>query len=438
MKFRKKHVSLTGLLLMTCLISIGFARQGESDFDWQRFAGESIRVFIPDNGQVQYFSSKIADFEALTGITVEIETADSTNYRSTLPVRLTTRASDFDVMATFPEVDGRQFDANGWYVDLTPYVEDARLTNPEFDYADFPAGVRRSFHVGEQLVAIPWEMQTALVYYRRDVLEDAGLKVPNTFEEWLAAAAQVHDPKSDFYGLALRGIPYQTTTPFSAFLHAYCGEWVTGDRQAAIASPEALDAWRMFGQWGEYGPPGMVGFDWHVPSQQFAQGRVFAFLDINLFVPTLEDPEQSRVAGNIGYAPVPEGPCGRAPFVGGWGYGINPFSSKKDAAWYFIQWVTGVEINEEMKVAGHPSPRSSAWSSEAFRANDATPEFTKVVLESLEIASAVMNPPVAPGVEAREIVGQVGNAALRGISEEELRQLANQQNAELQRLIDAE
>lgn len=155
-------------------------------------------------------------------------------------------------------------------------------------------------------------------------------------------------------------------------------------------------------------------------------------------MPTLEHPEESRVAGNIGYAPVPKGPCGRTPFVGGWGYGINPFSAKKEATWYFVQWVTGVEINEEMKVAGHPSPRSSAWNSAAFKENDPTPEFTRVVLESLEIASAAMNPPVAPGVEAREIVGQVGNAVLRGISEDELVELANRQNAELQRLIDAE
>ena len=149
-------------------------------------------------------------------------------------------------------------------------------------------------------------MQTDLMYYRKDLLEQAGLEVPTTFEEWETAAAAVHDPESEIYGFALRGIPYQTTTPFSSFLYAHCGAWVE-DGKAAINTAEALDAFETYGRWGAFGPPGITGFDWPVPSQQFAQGKVFAFLDVNLFVGQLEDPDESTVAGNIGFAPVPAG-----------------------------------------------------------------------------------------------------------------------------------
>lgn len=48
-----------------------------------------------------------------------------------------------------------------------------------------------------------------------------------------------------------------------------------------------------------------------------------------------------------------------------------------------------------------------------------------------------MNPPVAPGVEAREIAGLVGNKSLEGVSRAEIEALATQQNAQLQGLIDA-
>lgn len=407
------------------------------EFDWKRYDGESIRVYIPDTGQVETINSRLDEFTELTGITVTIESSDVTGYRQTLPVRLTARSNEFDVMATFPEVDGPQFSKNGWYEPLDDYVNNTSLTSPDYDFEDFGEGVRNAMQVNDQTVTVLWEMQTPLMYYRKDLLAEAGLDVPQTFDEWEAAAAKIHNPAENIYGFALRGIAYQTTTPFSSFLHAYCGAWVE-DGKAAIDSENAVNAWETYGRWGsQYGPPGITGFDWPVPAQQFAQGNVFAFLDINLFVSDLEDPNESTVAGNVGYALVPEGECGRAPFIGGWGYSVNPFSAKKGAAWTFMQWATSSEINHDMKLTGWPSPRSSAWESADFQANDPTPEFTQVVLESTQIAWAQMNPPVAPGVEAREIAGLVGNKTLEGVGRDEIQSLATQQNAALQALIDA-
>lgn len=425
-----------GVLAVGCAQAAGPSDSATGDFDWKRFDGESLSVYIADTGQAEALNAKLSEFEGLTGIDVEIETADVTSYRQNLPVRLTARSTDFDVMATFPEVDGPQFSANGWYVPLDDFIENESITNADYDFEDFPEGVRNAMQVDDATVTVLWEMQTDLVYYRQDLLEQAGLEVPTTFEEWEAAAAAIHDPANEIYGFALRGIPYQTTTPFSSFLYAHCGQW-TKDGVATIDTPEAIDAFEAYGRWGAYGPPGITGFDWPVPSQQFAQGKVFAFLDINLFVGTLEDPSESTVVGKVGYAPVPEGECGRAPFIGGWGYGINPFSQKADAAWYFIQWATSAEMNVELKADGWPSPRQSAWNASEFIENDPTPEFTAVVLESTQIANARMNPPIAPGVQAREIAGLVSHTALEGISRSEIEELAAQQNAELQQLIDA-
>jgi len=404
-------------------------------FDWKKYDGESIKVYVADTGQLAYIQDKLSSFEDLTGIKVTIEASDVTGVRSNLPVKLTAQSSDFDVMATFTSVDGLQFSSNGWYEPLDQYIYDTRMTNPDFDFADFPEGARNSMKVGDETVTILWEMQTDLIYYRKDLLEKAGLAVPTTFDGWLEAIKAVHNP-DEVYGVALRGNGYQITTPYSAFLEAYCGTWVK-DGKADINSPEAMKAWEMYGEWAKYGPPGIVTFDWQVPAQQFAQGKIFVFLDINLFTPTLEDPAQSTVAGKVGFAPVPEGPCGQKPFIGGWGYSINPFSKNKGAAWYFIQWATSKSLNEEMKIAGWPSPRASAWNSEEFKAKDKTPEFTATVLKSLEIASAQMNPPIAPGKQAREIAGVVGTAAMEGKRGDELQTIADAQNAELQKLLDA-
>ncbi|MFI7025657.1 ABC transporter substrate-binding protein [Micromonospora sp. NPDC049900] len=438
---RTLAIALTATLAVTACGGGGAGNQGPEytgdTFDWKRYDGQSIKVYVADTGQVESLRAGLAEFTDLTGITVEIEGSDVTSYRQNLPVRLTSRASDFDVMATFPEVDGLQFAKNGWYTDLGPYLTNPGTTNPEYDFEDFGAGIRKAMTVEEQTVTVLWEMQTDLVYYRKDLLEKAGLEVPTTFAEWDAAAAAVHDPGNRVFGFALRGIPYQTTTPFSSFLYAHCGEWVT-DGKAAINTPEALKAYEAYGRLGtKYGPPGIAGFDWPVPSQQFAQGNVFAFLDVNLFVKDLEDPTKSRVAGNVGYTTVPRADCDAAPFIGGWGYGINPFSEKGDAAWYFIQWATSKQMNLDLKLTGWPSPRASAWESPEFKQADKTPEFTQVVLSSTQTARARMNPPVTPGVEAREIAGLVANKGLEGQTGDALKRTADQQNDKLQGLLDA-
>jgi multiple sugar transport system substrate-binding protein len=406
-----------------------------NNFDWKKYAGTSIRVYIADSGEAVFIRPHIEEFETQTGIKVEFETADATSYRTNLPVQLLAQSSDFDVMATFPSVDMLQFSANGWYESMDKYIADKDLTSPDYDFSDFPEGVQNANKLNGETISIPWEVQTDLVYYRKDLLEQANLEVPTTFDEWVEAFQIIHNPP-EVFGVALRGTAYQMTTPFSSFLYGNCGTW-TANGQANINSSEALEAFEMYGKWTNFGPPGIINFDWQVPAQQFSQGLVFAFLDINLFVPTLEDPAQSRVAGNVGYAPVPEGPCGRSPFIGGWGYTINPFSSQKEAAWYFIQWFTSKSMNLNMKMEGWPSPRASAWSSEEFKQVDPNPEFTEVVLESLAIANAEMNPPVAPGREAREVVGIIGTSVIQGVTGDALKAVADAQNIELQRLIDA-
>jgi multiple sugar transport system substrate-binding protein len=418
-----------------------FAATGGSagaGLDWKKFAGQSIRVFVPDVGQAKYVKPKVSEFEQLTGIKVTYETADVTSYRRMLPVQMTAQSSDYDVTASFNEVDGLQFSSNGWYEPMEKYIQDPNLTSPGWDFSDFPPGVQQAMKVGGKLVSINWEAQTDLLYYRKDLFEQKGLKAPQTFDEWASAAKALNNTSQNLYGVGLRGAGYQMTTPFSAFLYAYGGSWLGKNGKPAINSKEAVNALEMYGKLGhQYGPPGIVSFDWQVPAQQFAQGNVATFLDINLFVPTLESPEKSKVAGKVGFAMVPGGPAGRGPFLAGWAYSISPFSKHKEAAWYFIQWATSKDMNLAAKLDGWPSPRTSAWESPKFKETDKTPEFTQVVLRSYKEAVAQMNPPLSPGVQAREIVGVVGTLALQGGSREQLQKAADEANDKLQKLQDA-
>lgn len=429
---------LVGVVAVVAALLVAAAplRSGAAAFDWKRFSGQTIKVWIHQSpGHTDYLKSRLSDFEALTGMKANLEVLDVTNYRKRLPVDLVAKSGDFDVMASMTVVEGLKYASAGWYEPLDRYVADAALTSPEWDFKDFAEGARQSMAVQGKIATVLFEAQTQLLFYRKDLFEKHGVRVPRTFDELEAAARALHGKEAGVVGIVLRGAGYQMTTPFMSFLYGMCGAWLKGG-QPAINSPEALRAFEAYGRLGsKYGPPGAAAVQYTQVLEALAQGKAAMAIDINLFPATLEDPAKSKVVGKIGYAVVPGGPCGPKPFVAGWGFGINPYSKKKEQAWYWIQWATSKRMNLDLQVRGWPSPRTSAWESPEFKAGDKSPELTRANMESYRIGIPDMNPPVVAGLEARQIVGAVGDVALQGADAARIKEAADAAAKQLSALI---
>ena len=52
---------------------------------------------------------------------------------------------------------------------------------------------------------ITWQLDTRGIYYRKDLLEEAGVSVPTTWEEWRSALEALHKPEEGLYALAVPG-----------------------------------------------------------------------------------------------------------------------------------------------------------------------------------------------------------------------------------------
>ncbi|MEM7346578.1 MAG: extracellular solute-binding protein, partial [Chloroflexota bacterium] len=102
------------------------------------------------------------------------------------------------------------------------------------------------------------------------------------------------------------------------------------------------------------------------------------------------DPDQSLVDGKVGYAlhPVgPDGTCGSE--TGGFAMGIAENSSKKEAAFLFIQWMTSKETDQLIVEAGGDPVRFSTYASPDNQAR--FPEYP-VILEAMECANENWRP----------------------------------------------
>ena len=128
----------------------------------------------------------------------------------------------------------------------------------------------------------------------------------------------------------------------------------------------------------KYAPPGMLGWDNPDASNAFLNGDV-AVLEgwASFILPSLEDPNKSKVMGKWSVAQFPENGTGNLTQ-----HNLDIFKASKnvDAAFEYIAYCTGTE-NVEERHAGlfkEESPREVTWSDpEVLKAAPFLPEVAK-------------------------------------------------------------
>ena len=84
------------------------------------------------------------------------------------------------------------------------------------------------------------------------------------------------------------------------------------------------------------------------------------FMDSIAFAAGFEDPSQSTVAGQVGYAPHPAG-VRRGSQTGGFGIGIPKNAQNKEAAFLLMQWLTSKKGDLMVAMAGGNPSRFSTY-----------------------------------------------------------------------------
>ncbi len=202
-----------------------------------------------------------------------------------------------------------------------------------------------------QVYGIPISFETYILFYNKDLVS----AVPATFPDLIADAQRITAEKGGegISGSVMRGIRSDTIMDtlsgvvWNSFGAADAptpyGMWFDG----AWDKPRLTDE-RVCGGLANYGnllaagPANKFAIDWPDANTLFSQGKAAYFIDASLFGPSYEDPTVSQVAGKVGYAVLPPPAAGAESFTGHWlwGLGIPKSAANKDAAWYFIQWMT--------------------------------------------------------------------------------------------------
>ena len=391
-------------------------------------AATTLQVTLANHPWADAIKERIPEFEEANNVTVQVSTMTADQTSAAYNVKLNAGATDLDVLMYRPLQEGLQFARNGWLLDLSEYVEE----DPAYDFDDFMAATVDTVSYEDKVYGIPTVTEREVLFYRTDLLEEAGLEVPTTFEELEAAAAVLNDPDNGSYGFGARGQRTGAVTQFAGFLYSYGGDFIV-DGKAAINTPEAVAAYDLYGRLlRESGPIGVESMSTEQLVPLFQQGKLAMYIDAEVFWANFVDPAASTVVENVGVAPLPAGPAGSRPYnVPSWGLAVNAKTEKPDLSWEFVKWATSPEMVTDIQTGGTFGARDSVWANPETL-TDLPEDYAATLRVSTENGVGHDRPLVIQVARARDIVGAPIIASIQG---RDVQEAADQAQAEFEEFL---
>jgi multiple sugar transport system substrate-binding protein len=320
-----------------------------------------------------------------------------------------------------------KFAAAGWLMDLTDDITPAELA------AFSPADVEGSKYAG-RLYRLPVRSDAGMLYYRKDLLDAAGLEPPRTYEDIERIGQTLQAQNAVRWGYVWQGKQYEgLPAMFVEVLKGFNGFWVNpATLEVGLDRPEAINAINFLKNTIAQGisPPGVTTYVEEDTRRIFQSGEA-AFMRNWPYAWPLMNAADSPVKGKIAIMPMVRSQSGteNGSCLGGWGLGIATTSKHKQEALTAIRFITSEAAQKRFILnAGYvPSRRKLFNDSDVVATYNHYPELLNVV------DKAVLRPPIAQYAQASDILQRYLSAALTNQQSPEV--AMRQAAAETRRLL---
>jgi len=412
--------TLAGIVLATPLTSVS--------------AEDEINVVLFGMPYTEGLQKLAGDFEAETGIKANIDVIGQDVFENRITLSFTGGSGDIDVVHT-PVIQVQRWVSADWLKPITAEVDGMAVKN------DIMAGPLDAYVINGEQWAVPFMAATGLMTYRKDILEEAGVGVPDTWEDMLEVAAKIHNDETA--AIAMRAVPGQGFNMFifPMVMRAYGGkffeDYTGGDLTPAINSPETLEALNVYMKLlNEYGPQGAGNFNFAEVKAAAQNGQIAFAVEGTGIVAQLVNPEKSKFADKTSIALPPAGPAGRSPAIAVHGLGVPASAKNPEVSAKFIEWAVSTETMTKIAL----SQAFSNFTTQPVAENpDVIAKYAKVHPDFLTVQADALNQaighyrPLLPEWPALgQAIGENINAALNGlVSPEEALESAEQEMADI-------
>jgi len=356
------------------------------------------------------------DFEAETGIKANIDVIGQDVFENRITLSFTGKTGDIDVVHT-PVIQVQRWIQAGWLKPMTDLVSEETTS-------DILAGPLGAYQVNGDQWALPFFAGVGLMSYREDLLEKAGVDVPETWEEMLDVSAKI--TTDDQAAIALRAVPGQGFNMFifPMVMRAYGGtffaDYEGGDLTPAINSPENVEALKIYTKLiNEYGPEGAGNFNFAEVNAAAKNGQIAFAVEGTGIISQIVDPDKSKFADVTGIALPPGGPAGRSPAIGVHGMGIPASAPNPEASAKFIEWAVSAETVSKISLAqSFPDFTTASVADNAdvvAKYAAIHPDFLTTRVKALDLAVGHYRPLIPEWPALGQAIGESVNAAINGL-----------------------
>ena len=408
--------TLRALMGATALTAVALAAQAETITIATVNNGDMIRM----QGLTSHFTDMHPD------INVEWVTLEENVLRQNVTTDIATGGGQYDVI-TIGTYEVPIWGANNWLVALDDLGAD-------YNIDDLLPAVRGGLTVDGHLYASPFYGESSMVMYRTDLMQAAGLEMPEapTWDFIREAAAAMTDRDHEIYGICLRGKAGwgENMAFLTAMSNSFGARWFDEDWRPQFDTEAWANTLNFYlDLMTNYGPPGASNNGFNENLALFQTGHCGMWIDATVAASFVTNPNDSQVAADVGFALAPDNGLGRrGNWLWAWSLAIPSSSDSVDAAKTFIAWATSSEYtalvaSQEGWANVPPGTRTSLYQNQEYLA--AAP-FAEMTLRSMEAADPV-HPTVDPvpytGVQFVAIpefaglateVGQLFSASLAG------------------------
>ncbi|MEM8830620.1 MAG: ABC transporter substrate-binding protein [Cyanobacteria bacterium P01_G01_bin.19] len=316
-----------------------------------------------------------------------------------------------------------KFAAAGWLQDVSDRLSEEEAQ--QYLEGDIAGGMYKN-----KLYRVPFRSDAGMLYYRQDLLEQAGYEPPETFKDLLDISQNLQQQGLIEWGYVWQGKQYEgLSAMFVEILQGSGAFWVDPDTlEVGLDLPEAISAVEFLRQAiaSQVSPPGVTTYAEEETRLLFQNGKA-AFLRNWPYVYSAA--LDSSIAGKYSIKPMVHavgensGAC-----LGGWGIGIASSTKHADAAWEVIKFLSSEESQREFVLdTGFVPSRQALFNDRAIVAKyDYYPKLLEVV------QSSALRPPISQYAQASDILQRYLSAAITGkMTPEQAMQAAAQETRNL-------
>jgi sorbitol/mannitol transport system substrate-binding protein len=360
---------------------------------------ETITVATVNNGDMIRMQGLMDDFNAKhPDITVEWVTLEENVLRQNVTTDIATKGGQYDVL-TIGTYEVPIWGKQGWLSSLNDLPA-------SYDVDDLLPAIRGGLTVDGNLYAAPFYGESSMVMYRTDLMEAAGLTMPDapTWADIEKAAAAMTDKGKEQYGICLRGKAGwgENAAFITAMSNSFGARWFDENWVPQFDSAEwkaTLDSY--LNLMNSYGPPGASSNGFNENLTLFQQGKCGMWIDATVAASFVTG-KDSTVADKVGFALAPDNGLGkRGNWLWAWSLAVPASSTKQEAAKTFIDWATNKDYlalvaSKEGWANVPPGTRTSLY---------ANPEYQKVPFAAMTLDSINAADPQNPTVQPVPYVG---------------------------------